>query len=139
MTVPALLGRYLRGRLQRAGHRLLQALEQGARQPGAGLAVARLGEVQATEVAEFADRDVAVENLLQEQVGGNHRTEVAVAPAVADRARQTADQFLGDGIGQLALSNQNRNVRSSPDRNVLLDPFKEEPCLSTEQPPTGFL
>jgi hypothetical protein len=67
------------------------------------LAIGGGGKVGAGEAAQFRDGDVAVEDLLEEEVGGDDRAEVTVAPAVADLLRQAPDQGLGEGVGTAAL------------------------------------
>jgi hypothetical protein len=72
-------------------------------QAGAGLAVGGVDEVQTGVAAQFADSDIAVQDLLHEEVGGDDGAEIAVAPAVADVAAVLADELLGNGIGDLTL------------------------------------
>src|SRR5947209_3883911 len=50
---------------------LLQTGEEGDGEAGAGLTVGGVGKVEAGEVAEVADGGVAVQNLLEEEVGGD--------------------------------------------------------------------
>jgi hypothetical protein len=44
-----------------------------------------------------------VEDLLEEEVGGDDRAEVAVALAVADLVRQALDEGVGDRVGETGL------------------------------------
>jgi len=103
LTMPQFPQADLGGADERLGNGPLPTLPQGARPTGAGLAVGGGGEIQAAEVAQFGDGDVAVEDLLEDEVGGDHRPEVAVAPAVADLLSQTADEGLGERVGEAAL------------------------------------
>jgi len=46
---------------------------------------------------------IAVQNLLQEQVGGDDRAEVAVAPAVAEVPAELLDEGGGNRVGESSL------------------------------------
>ncbi len=80
-----------------------QRSTRGARQAGAGLAIGGGGEVGAAEAAQLGDGDIAVEDLLEEEVGGDDRPQVAVAPAVADLLGRAPDEGFGEGVGEAAL------------------------------------
>jgi hypothetical protein len=82
---------------------LLQAVEEGDGQAGAGLAVGRLGEVEPGQVTQLGGGGVAEEHLAQEQVGGDNRGQGALAEAVAAVAADSQQQGLGDGLGEVAL------------------------------------
>ena len=53
-----------------------ETVKEGQGEAAAGLAVGRVGEVQTAEVAELSGGDIAVEDLLEEEVGGDHGVRV---------------------------------------------------------------
>jgi hypothetical protein len=78
-------------------------VEDGQREPLAGLAVGTVGEGPAAEVDDMATGGVAVEDLEQEEVDGGDRVEEATAPGVALLAAGVLDG-LGGQVGGLVLS-----------------------------------
>ena len=64
-------------------HAPLQTLEEFHRQAAAGLTIGGGIDRHAAEVAQVSAGGIAVGNLLEEQIGRDHRPELAVAPFVA--------------------------------------------------------
>ena len=86
-----------------AGDRALETAEHAQGQPSAGLAVGGIGEVQAAKVSQLADRDIAMQGLLEQQIGGDGGSELPLPPAVAQVAANRADQAFGQNIGEVVL------------------------------------
>ena len=103
MAVPAGVGVVVEGGVMATSTGVLQVAEDGQGETLAGLAIGAVGEGQAAEVSEFADGGVAVENLLEQEVGGDGRVEGAVAPRVADSAAGLADALIGQEVGEVGL------------------------------------
>jgi hypothetical protein len=71
-----------------------QRFERFQRQPGAGLAVARTGEVLTHQPRHEVAGDIAVEDLQQEQADGCHRVQLAVAPDMSRLAHGLPNRFV---------------------------------------------
>ena len=73
------------------------AVEDGQRQPLAGLAVGAVGEGPAAEVDDMPTGGVAVEDLEEEEVDGGDRVEEAFPPGVVGLAAGVLDGLPGPG------------------------------------------
>ena len=102
MAVPA-LGRVVAAGPAGAGDGALQAAEELDGESGAGLAVGAVGEVEPGQVAQFGHGGVAVEDLAEEQVGGDDGGEGALAVGAPQVAAEVVDQALGDVPGEVGL------------------------------------
>src|SRR5581483_5654608 len=86
-----------------ASNRPLQAAEEGQGEAGASLTVGGVGEVEAAEVTEFADGGVAVENLLEEEVGGDDGGKGALAERIVEVATDLLDEHLRNVGSEVTL------------------------------------
>jgi hypothetical protein len=87
----------------RVGDPALQGGEERQREPGPGLAVGRGVDRGAAEVAEVGAGGVAVQDLPQEEAGGDDRAELALAPPVAGLLAGLVDEGVGDVGGEVIL------------------------------------
>jgi hypothetical protein len=95
------------------GDSLEQALEDGQREPGAGLAVRFAGAADIAEPGHVGARRVAVEDLEDEQVQRGHRVEDSFAPGVADRRTGLANRCGRQPVGDVRLDSANRRVETT--------------------------
>jgi len=80
-----------------------EAVEEGYRQAAAGLAVGRVGKVQPSEVPQPGGGDVALQDLAEEEVGGDDGGEGALAEGEAEFVAVLADERFGDMLREVAL------------------------------------
>jgi hypothetical protein len=86
-----------------AGNGLSQSAEEGQGESGAGLAVSGVGEVQAAEMAEVADGGVAVQDLADEEIGGDGGAKGSSAEGVLQLAANAVNDGCGEGLGEIGL------------------------------------
>jgi hypothetical protein len=55
------------------------------------------------DIIQVSDRGVAVQNLLEEEIGGDHGGEGALPEGVPEVAADLSGQRLGNRIGEVAL------------------------------------
>jgi len=95
-----------------------QAVKESGGESAACLAVSGIGEVDFGEVTQFLAGGIAVENLLEEQIGGDSGSEGALAEGVAEVAADAQGEGFGDGLGEVALDVE-QGLRDSRDSGLL--------------------
>ena len=87
----------------RGGDGALEAVEEGDGEPLAGLAVGGIGEGESAEMREVADGGIAVEDLLEEEVGGDDGGQGPRAAVEFEVATDGVEEGFGDSLGGVAL------------------------------------
>jgi hypothetical protein len=86
-----------------AGNRPLQAAKEGHGETLTGLAVSGVGEVEFGEVAEVTAGRVAMQDLLQEERGGDQRGKGALSAGQVKVVADTLDEALGDDLSEVGF------------------------------------
>src|SRR5207245_1353444 len=96
-----------------------QAAEEANGEPAPSLTVGGVGELQLAEMAEFAYGGVAVEDLLQEEVGSDDGGEGASSEAEFQVGADLFDEPLGQNLGAIALETVDCFDHSKHSRSLL--------------------
>ena len=101
--------------LQAARDGLLQTFQHRAGQTRPRLTVGGVGKGQTAEMADMASGGVAMQDLLEEQMGGDDGAKIAFAPVIADFGTALLDEAGGNGLGETVLDKLNglRHIHGS--------------------------